>query len=80
MLKSENPLTALYPLLLTWTLSAKSLPENQIDAWESVCLIIKIGGEYFESRLEGLDQYLDNIEEMLEQMLQAQGFDISEIV
>jgi hypothetical protein len=80
MLEGENPLTALYPLLLTWTLSAKSLPENQIDAWENACILLKIGGEHFESRLEGLDQYLDNIEEMLEKMIFLHGFEMTEIV
>ena len=80
MLEGENPLTALYPLLLTWTLSAQSLPENQITAWESACELLKIGGEYFESRLDGLDHYLDSIEEMLEKMVLSQGFEIAEIV
>ncbi len=80
MLEGENPLNALYPLLLTWTLSAQSLPENQITAWQSACELLKIGGEHFESRLEGLDHYLDNIEEMLEKMVLSQGFEIAEIV
>ncbi|MCP4139638.1 MAG: hypothetical protein GY755_05005 [Chloroflexi bacterium] len=80
ILEGENPLAALYPLLLTWTLSAKSLPENQISAWEDACMLLKIGGEHFESRLEGLDQYLDNIEEMLEEKVLSQGFEVAEIV
>ena len=79
MLEGENPLTALYPLLLTWTLSAQSLPENQIAAWESACQLLKIGGEHFESRLEGLDHYLDTIEEMLEKKMRSQGFEMSEM-
>ena len=80
MLEGENPLVALYPLLLTWTLSAKSLPENQISDWENACMLLKIGGEHFESRLKGLDQYLDTIEEMLEERVLSQGFEVSEIV
>ncbi len=80
MLEGENPLTALYPLLLTWTLSAQSLPENQISAWEDALLLLEIGGEFFESRLEGLDQYIDNIEEMLEKMLSSHGLEMAEIV
>jgi len=66
--------------LLTWTLSAKSLPENQISDWENACMLLKIGGEHFESRLKGLDQYLDTIEEMLEERVLSQGFEVSEIV
>ena len=80
MLESENPLTALYPLLLTWTLSAQSLPENQIGAWQSACQLLKIDGEYFENRLGGLDLYLDNIEEMLEKITLSHGFEIAEVV
>ena len=80
MLGGENPLTALYPLLLTWTLSTQSLPENQIGDWENALLLLKIGGEHFEFRLAGLDQYLDNIEEMLEKMVFSYGFEMAEIV
>ena len=80
MLESENPLTALYPLLFTWTLSAQSLPENQICAWQSACQLLKIDGEYFENRLVGLDLYLDNIEEMLEKITLSHGFEIAEFV
>jgi len=80
MLEGENPLAALYPLLLTWTLSAQSLPENQITAWQSACQLLKIGEENFEPRLEGLDHYLDSIEEMLEKMVLSQGFEIAEVV
>lgn len=80
ILGDENPLAALWPFLHTWTLSASALNDNQIAAWQSVCKILKIGGEHFEDRLEGLDQYLDNIEEMLEKMLQSHGFELSEFI
>ena len=80
ILSGENPLAALWPFLQTWTLSASALVENQFPAWQRICELLKIGGEHFESRLEGLDQYLDNIEEMLEKMLQAHGFELSEII
>jgi hypothetical protein len=80
MLRGENPHAVLYPLLLTWTLTAESLPKNQITAWESACQLLEIGGEHFERRLAGLDQYLDNIEEMLEEKVRAQGFEMTEIV
>jgi len=80
ILAGENPPAALWPLLHTWTLSASALPENQIAAWQGACKHLKIGGEHFEDSLEGLDQYLDNIEEMLEKMLQSHGFELSEII
>ena len=80
MLEGENPLAALYPLIYTWTLSANALPENQITAWQSACQLLEIGGEHFESRLAGLDHYLDSIEETLEKMVLSHGFEVSEIV
>ncbi len=80
MLESENPLAALYPLIYTWTLSANALPENQITAWQSACQLLEIGGEHFESRLAGLDHYLDSKEETLEKMVLSHGFEVSEIV
>ena len=80
MLKGENPLAALYPLLLTWTLSAKSLPENQITAWQNACQLLEIGESNFEGRLEGLDHYLDSIEEKIEKMVFSEGFELDEIL
>jgi len=79
MLEGQNPLAALYPLIHTWTLSANALPTNQITAWQNACQLLKIGGEHFESRLEWLDHYLDNIEEMLEKRVLLQGFEMAEV-
>jgi len=80
ILEGENPLAALYPLLLTWTLAASVLPEKQPDAWQSAIAALHLDDANFENRLEGLDQYLDHIEEMLEKRLYAHGFEPAEII
>ncbi len=80
ILSGDNPLAALYPMLYTWTLAANALPENQIAAWNNACQILGFGTENFENRLEGLDHYLDNIEEMLEETLSSHGFEVSEVL
>ena len=80
IIASETPLAALYPMLLTWTLSAKALPENQISDWQGACAELGFSNDAFEERLEGLDQYMDSIEEKIEEMLQSYGFELSEIL
>ncbi|MBT3338311.1 MAG: hypothetical protein HN855_10295 [Anaerolineae bacterium] len=80
ILASENPLAALYPMLLTWTLAANALPENQISAWQSACQLLGFDTEGFEKRLAAIDHYLDSIEETLEEMLTSHGFEVSEVL
>ncbi|OQY30539.1 MAG: hypothetical protein B6243_10265 [Anaerolineaceae bacterium 4572_5.2] len=79
ILAGEEPLAALWSLLHTWTLSASVLPENQISPWQSACQLLNLGEDKFEERLQGLDHYLDEIEEMLEKMVADHGFELSEI-
>ncbi len=80
MIGGENPVSALYPLWLTWTLSANALPENQIGAWESAAQTLGFSGDGFALRLEGWDHYLDGIEEMLEEMVISHGFELDEVL
>ena len=80
ILSSGTPLAALYPMLLTWTLAANALPENQITAWQNACQQLGFSNDNFEDRLEGLDQYMDRIEELIEAMLASHGFELAEIM
>lgn len=80
MLQGQNPLAGLYPLLLTWTLSAGALPKNQIDAWQNAIIALGLDETRFSERLEGLDQYLDQLEESLEKQLYGYGFEPEEII
>jgi hypothetical protein len=66
ILQGESPYTILWPLLLTWTLAAKSLPASQRKTWESTCLGLGLLGSGFSEKLTRLDHFLDVIEEMLE--------------
>ena len=67
MLEGESPHTILWPLLLTWTYSARSLPAAQRKTWESTCLGMGLLGSGFTEKLDCLDRFLDVIEEMLEE-------------
>jgi hypothetical protein len=66
MLASESPQAILWPLLLTWTLSAKALPPNCQGTWESACKGLGLVGPGFDQKMVTLDKFLDVVEEMLE--------------
>ena len=80
IINSENPLAALYPMLLTWTLAAQALPENQITDWQNACNELGFSDATLEERLTAFDHYLDNIEEKIESMLAEHGFELSEVM
>jgi len=72
ILAGENPKAALWPLLHTWTLSAEVLQGDHLNFWESA--VNELGlRENFQERVEGLDQYLDEIEILLEEIASANG-------
>jgi hypothetical protein len=66
ILESESPYAILWPLLLTWTLAARSLPPTRQVPWESTCRGLGLLGPGFKEKLAGLDEFLDEIEELLE--------------
>jgi hypothetical protein len=66
MLTSGSPQTAVWPLLHTWTLAAAVLPPTQMEKWLAACETLGLAGEGFNERLEGLDRFLDTIDELLE--------------
>ncbi len=77
-LAGETPQAALWPLLQTWTLSANALPagdSGHLQNWQSACAALGLGGEGFAERLEGLDRYLDTLDEMLEGMTAQYGLE-----
>lgn len=67
MLESESPQAILWPLLLTWTLSARSLPPTRQATWESTCKGLGLVGPGFDENMSRLDEFLDIVEERLEQ-------------
>jgi hypothetical protein len=73
LLAGGSPQFLLWPLVHTWTLSAAALPPTHQSKWQAACETLGLTGEVFNERLEGLDRFLDTIEELLENMAVSQG-------
>jgi len=73
MLAGEAPLTALWPMLMTWTLSASVLPLPWQSPWREACEQLGLAGGAFSERLEALDAFLDSVEEVLEGFASRNG-------
>ncbi len=73
MLAGESPQSILWALVHTWTLSAAVLPPTHAAKWRAACETLGLAGEAFTERIEGLDRFLDTIEELLENMAASQG-------
>ncbi len=73
MLAGESPQSILWPLIHTWTLSAAVLPPTRQAKWQAACETLGLTGEAFDERMEGLDRFLDNVEEMLENRAASHG-------
>jgi predicted nucleotidyltransferase len=75
ILEGENPPAALWPLLHTWTLSAEVLEGDHLNFWKNG--IQELGlGTHFQERVEGLDQYIDEIEVLLDEIAAANGVEL----
>jgi hypothetical protein len=77
MLEGETPAAALWPLLQTWTLAVEVLPNHAVDAWRSACGQLGFTTSGFEERLQGLDQFLDDVEELLDELARENGLETS---
>jgi hypothetical protein len=77
MLEGENPRAALWPLFQTWTLAVDVLPEQELNAWRSACDQLNFTGAGFEARVNGLDQYLDEVEVLLDELATQYGLETS---
>ncbi len=77
LLDGETPLTALWPLIHTWTLCAAVLPVSVSKPWQSVCEQLGLLGAGFEDRVSALDQYLDGIEVRLDEIAALNGLETS---
>ncbi len=66
MLAGDAPQAALWPLLVTWTLSADVLPPTRQAGWASACEQAGLGAEALPERMEALDAFLDTVDELLE--------------
>jgi hypothetical protein len=71
-LESETPQAAVWPLLLTWTISVCVLPPATRDRWQMFCDLLGLREDAHSHRLEMLDHFLDDIEEILEKGIDSQ--------
>lgn len=76
LLESETPLSALWPLLQTWTLSSEMLGGDHLKFWENACSELGLMGAGFKEKVEGLDHFLDEIEITFEEIAAANGLDV----
>lgn len=77
MLESDHPSAALWPLMQTWTLAAQVLPGEDAAPWLAASTALGLAGGNFAQRVEALDQYLDEIDILLEEFAAANGLDTS---
>jgi len=73
MLAGESPWSILWPLIHTWTLAAAVLPPTHRPDWQAACETLELTGDAFRSQLDGLDHFLDEVEEILEKYAISQG-------
>lgn len=76
MLAGETPYAALWPLLQTWTLTVDVLPDDA-GAWNSVSEQLGFTSARFEEHVNGLDQYLDEVEILLDELATQHGLETS---
>jgi hypothetical protein len=77
MLGGDDPRVMLWPLLNTWTHAAVVLPEDETQPWQAACAALGLAGERFGEHVEGLDQYLDELDILLDEIAQANGLETS---
>jgi predicted nucleotidyltransferase len=77
MLEGAAPRAGLWPLLQTWTLAAEALPDQSLDAWRSACEQLGLTADRFEERVNSLDQYLDEVEVLLDELATQYGLETS---
>lgn len=74
LLDGDTPLSALWPALHTWTLSAEVLSGDHLKFWEQDCNSLGLL-EGFSEKVAALDHFLDEIEIMFEEIATANGLD-----
>ena len=77
MLAGETPRAALWPLLQTWTLAVDVLPEDASNTWRSACEQLHLSASGFEHQVNELDQYLDEVEILLDELATQNGLETS---
>lgn len=73
MLDGETPLSSLWPVLQTWTLSSEVLNGDHLKFWQNACNALGLLGDGFLEHVQGLDHFLDEIEILFEEIATANG-------
>jgi hypothetical protein len=75
ILSRDQPLAALWPLLRTWTDSARLLPDGSPlrSSWSNAAQALGLLLPGFGERIAALDAYLDTVEEAVERWAKASG-------
>jgi hypothetical protein len=75
MLDSNLPAAGLWPLMKTWTPAVGLLPPDvePQQSWVDACDELSLLGDHFASRVEGLDAYLDTVEELFRKWKSERG-------
>jgi predicted nucleotidyltransferase len=77
MLGGDNPRAVLWPLLETWTLAVEVLPDHAVSAWQSACGQLGLTARDIEEHVAGLDQFLDEVEALLDELAAQNGLETS---
>jgi hypothetical protein len=73
LLAGESPQSILWPLVNTWTRAAVAVPPTHQSKWLAACETLGLTGAAFTERVEGLDLFLDSVEEVLENTAARDG-------
>jgi predicted nucleotidyltransferase len=77
MIESEKPITALWPLLHTWTMAVEVLPGLASNPWRTACGQLGLTAVGIEARVGGLDHFLDEVEALLDDLAEQYGLETS---
>lgn len=73
LLDGETPLSALWLVMHTWTLSAAVLTGDHLKFWQNACTDLGLLGDGFSEQVEALDHFIDEVEIILEEIAAANG-------
>lgn len=73
LLEAADPCTIVWPLIRSWTRAAAVLPPTRQAKWLAACELLGLSGPGFPGRVEGLDAFLDRVDELVETTATSQG-------
>ncbi len=77
LLEGEAPLTALWPLIHSWTLASQVLDQHVATPWQAACRRLGLLHPEISQRLSELDSFLDQVEVRLDEIAAASGVETS---